>query len=317
MTRVLATRLLQAAVVVWLVVTASFVLIRFAPGDPFFAALEQPGVPAEAATAMREQFGYQRPLAEQYLRYLGGLLQGDLGWSHSRARPVREVLGALLPNTLLLAGTGLSLGLLFGMLIGAWQGWRAESRWSRVSDRLMLAVASVPEFILALLLAMLFALEWRLLPVSGMHSEGVTGFGDLLRHLVLPAGTLCIGITALLARHQRSAMRSVRDAEFIRAARATGIGERRIVWRHALRNSVAPVLTVLGSLLGGVASGTLLIERIYDWPGMGRAMLEAVGQRDYPLVSGAVLVTSLVVVAATLLSDLLVAWANPRLRRSL
>jgi peptide/nickel transport system permease protein len=181
----------------------------------------------------------------------------------------------------------------------------------------MLAITSVPEFILALLLAMLFALEWRLLPVSGMRTEGVTGTVDLLKHLVLPAGTLCLGITAVLARHQRSSMRGVREAEFIRAARASGIPEGRILWRHALRNSLAPVLTVLGSLLGTVASGTLLIERIFDWPGMGRAMLEAVGQRDYPLVSGAVLVSSLVVVAATLLSDLAVAWANPRLRRTL
>ncbi len=317
MLRVLTTRLFQAAIVVWLVVTASFVLIRLAPGDPFFSSLEQAGVGSEDASAMRQRFGYERPISEQYLRYLGGLAQGDFGWSHSRARPVREVIAALLPNTLLLAGTGLSLGLVFGVLIGTWQGWHAESRWSRYSDRLMLGLASVPEFILALLLAMVFALELRVLPVSGMHSEGVGGLADLLQHLVLPAGTLCLGVTALLARHQRSATRHVRDAEFIRAARASGISEGRIVWRHALRNSIAPVLTVLGSLLGTVASGTLLIERIYDWPGMGRAMLEAVGQRDYPLVSGAVLVTSLVVVAATLISDLLVAWANPRLRRSL
>lgn len=317
MLRVLTTRLLQAAIVVWLVVTASFVLIRLAPGDPFFTSLEQAGVAGEDASAMRQRFGYERPIGEQYLRYLGGLAQGDFGWSHSRARPVREVVAALLPNTLLLAGTGLSLGLVLGVLIGVWQGWHAESRWSKYSDRLMLALASVPEFILALLLSMVLALELRVLPVSGMHSEGVTGLVDLLQHLVLPAGTLCIGVTALLARHQRSATRHVRDAEFIRAARASGISERRIVWRHALRNSIAPVLTVLGSLLGAVASGTLLIERIFDWPGMGRALLEAVGQRDYPLVSGAVLVTSLVVVVATLISDLLVAWANPRLRRSL
>lgn len=317
MPRVLAIRLFQAAVVVWLVVSATFVLIRLAPGDPFFSSLDQPSVSSEAATAMRARFGYERPVSEQYLRYVGGLLQGDLGWSHSRARPVREVIAALLPNTLLLAGTGLSFGLLFGVLIGAWQGWRAESRWSRYSDRLLLALTSVPEFILALLLAMAFAIEWRLFPVSGMRSEGVTGLGDLLWHLALPAGSICLGVTALLARHQRSAMRSVRDAEFIRAARASGISERRIVWRHALRNSLAPVLTVLGSLLGGVASGTLLVERIFDWPGMGRAMLEAVGQRDYPLVSGAVLISSLVVVAGTLVSDLLVAWANPRLRRTL
>lgn len=317
MTRVLLTRFLQAASVVAVVVTLCFVLIRVAPGDPFFGALDEPGVPVEAAAAMREQFGYDQPIVTQFVRYVGGVVRGDFGWSHSRARPVSEVIGSLLPNTLLLAGTGLFFGLLLGVAIGAWQGWRAESLLARASDRALLVVSSVPEFVLALFFAMLFALHWKLLPVSGMRAEGVTAFGDVARHLVLPAGTIALAVAAIIARHQRAAMRSVRDAEFIRAARASGITEPRLVLRHALRNAIAPVLTVFGVLLGGVASGTVLIERIFDWPGMGRATLEAVGHRDYPLVAGAVLVTSLVVVVATLLADLAVAWADPRLRRTL
>ena len=311
------TRLLQAASVVGVVVTLCFFLIRVAPGDPFFSGLDEPGVPVEAAAAMREQFGYDKPVATQYVRYIGGVVRGDFGWSHSRARPVSEVIGSLLPNTLLLAGTGLFFGLVFGVLIGTWQGWRAETLLSRASDRALLIITSVPEFVLALGLAMLFALHWKLLPVSGMRAEGVTAFGDVARHLVLPAGTIALAVAAVIARHQRASMRIVRDAEFMRAARASGVSEGRLVRSHALRNAIAPVLTVFGVLLGGVASGTVLIERIFDWPGMGRAILEAVGQRDYPLVAGAVLVTSLVVVAATLLADLALAWADPRLRRSL
>ena len=317
MTRVLVIRLAQAIAVVGIVVTLCFALIRLAPGDPFFAALDQPGVPAEAAAAMRERFGYDQPLTVQYLRFIGNLAQGDLGWSHSRSRPVHEVIAALLPNSLLLAGTGLLVGTLVGVLLGAWQGWRSESRLATLTDRVMLTVASVPEFVLALLLAMLFALELRWLPVSGMRSEGVAGLGDLLRHLVLPAGTLAVMVAAVLARHQRAAMRSVRDAEFIRAARASGIAERRVLLRHALRNALAPVLTVLGVMLGAVAGGTVLIERVFDWPGMGRAIVEAVGQRDYPLVVGAVMVTSIAVTLASLLADLAVAWADPRLRSRL
>ncbi len=317
MTRVLLLRLAQAAVVVGLVVTLCFVLVRLAPGDPFFAGLDEPGVSSSAAAAMRERFGYDRPLPEQYLRYVSNALRGDFGWSHSRARPVRDVIAALLPNSLLLAGTGLALGLVLGVGIGAWQGWRAESRLSTASDRALLAVASVPEFVLALLLAMVFALELRWLPVSGMHEEGVSGLGDLLRHLALPAGTIALSVTAVLARHQRAAMRQVRDAEFIRAARALGVPERRVLFRHALRNAVAPVLTVFGVMLGAVAGGTVLVERVFDWPGMGRAIVEAVGQRDYPLVAAAVLVTSVAVVLATLLADLAVAWVNPRLRQRL
>ncbi|MBA3854562.1 MAG: ABC transporter permease [Gemmatimonas sp.] len=317
MTRVLVVRLAQALAVIGIVVTLCFALIRLAPGDPFFAALDQPGVPPETAAAMREAFGYDRPLHEQYLRFVSNLARGDLGFSHSRSRPVSEVIAALLPNSLLLSGTGLLLGTVFGVSIGAWQGWRAESRWARASDRALLALSSIPEFVLALLLAMLFALELRWLPVSGMHDEGINGIVDVLRHLVLPASTLAIMVGAILARHQRAAMRELRDAEFIRAARASGIPERRVLFRHALRNASAPVLTVLGVMLGAVAGGTVLIERVFDWPGMGRAVVEAVGQRDYPLVVGAVIVTSIAVTLATVLADLAVAWANPRLRNRL
>ncbi len=318
MTRVLLFRLAQATLVVALVVTACFALIRLAPGDPFFAALEQPDVPVEAAARMRAQFGYDRPIGEQYLRFLSGIARGDLGWSHSRARPVTEVLAQVVPNTLLLMGTALFVGLVLGVAVGAWQGWRAESRLARATDRLGVVLVSVPEFVLGLVMALLFAVVWRLLPIGGMRTEygpsGIAGLFDVLRHLVLPAGTLAIVIAAIVARHQRAAMRAVRDAEFLRAARAMGIPERRIVLRYALRNALAPVLTVMGVLLASLASGAVLIERIFAWPGMGRALVDAVLYRDYPLVAGAVLVTSIGVVGATLLADLAVWWADPRAR---
>lgn len=318
MRRVLLQRLGQAALVVVLVVTLCFVLIRLAPGDPFVAALDMPDVPADAAAAMAEQFGFDRPMHEQYLRYLGELLQGNLGYSTSRGRGVGEVLWLLLPNTLLLMGTALLLGLTAGIALGAWQGWRLESPVSRWSDRAALALVSVPEFILGLFLALTFALAWRVFPVGGMRTEfgpsGLGGLLDLLRHLVLPAGTLALGIAAIVARHQRAAMRSVRDTEFIRAARAAGVPERTLLWRYALRNALAPVFTVMGVLLTSLVSGAVLIERIFAWPGMGRALVDAVLYRDYHLVTGAVLVTSVGVVLATLAADLAVWWADPRAR---
>ena len=321
MARVLLLRCAQATLVVWLVVTLCFALIRVAPGDPFFAALDQPGVPPETAALMRERFGYDQPVAEQYVRFVAGLLRGDLGWSHSLSRPVTEVLRAVLPNTLLLVGTALFLGLGAGIAVGAWQGWHAESRASRWSDRALLALVSIPEFVLALLLALVFALSWRLFPLGGMRTEfGPTGLGgllDVLHHLALPAGTLALVVMAIIARHQRAAMREGRGAEFIRAARATGIPERRILLRHALRNALVPVLTVMGVMLASLASGAVLVERIFAWPGMGRAMVDAVLYRDYPLVAGGVLVTSVGVVLGTLIADLAVTWADPRLRQRL
>lgn len=321
MGRVLLVRLAHAALVVCVVVTLCFALIRLAPGDPFFTALDFPGVPSDAADAMRARFGYDRPLPEQFGRFVSGLLRGDLGWSHSRGEPVADAIAALLPNTVLLMGTALLLGGLAGIALGAWQGWCAESPLSRWSDRAGLVVLSVPEFVLALCLALAFGSVWALFPTTGMRSDlppgGVAGLVDVAHHLVLPAASLAAVVTAIIARHQRAAMHEVRDAEFIRAARASGIPEGRIVLRHALRNALVPVLTVLGVLLASLASGAVVVERVFAWPGMGRAIVEAVHYRDYPLVAGGVLVTSLGVVAATLLADLAVAWADPRLRRRL
>jgi peptide/nickel transport system permease protein len=318
--RFLLHRLLHALLVVLLVVSICFVLIRTAPGDPFFTGLEAFDVPQESAQLMRERFGYDRPVTEQYLRFVGALGRGDLGWSHSRNRPVSEVLGNTLPNTVLLMSTALGFGMLVGIGFGGWFGWRG-GRLSRAVDRAALAVLSVPEFVIALLLALGPALAWRWFPMGGMRTEfgpgGLAGVLDVLHHLALPAGALGLAIAAIIARHQLASMRAVRDAEFIRAARATGVPERRILWRHALRNALVPVLTVLGVLLPSIVGGAVLVERVFAWPGMGRVLVDAVAFRDYPLVVGTVLVTSIGVVVATLLADLAVAWADPRLRSRL
>jgi peptide/nickel transport system permease protein len=313
-------RLLHAALVVLLVVSICFVVIRNAPGDPFFTGLETFEVPQASAQLMRERFGYDRPIAEQYVRFLGALVRGDLGWSHSRQRPVAEVLASTLPNTFLLMSTALIAGVLFGVGVGGWVGWRG-GQLARIVDRAALAIVSIPDFVLALLLALGPALAWRLFPMGGMRTEfgpeGLAGVIDVLHHLALPAAALALAIGAVVARHQLAAMREVREAEFIRAARATGIPEHRIFRQHALRNALVPVLTVLGVLLPSLVGGAVLVERVFAWPGMGRVLLDAVGFRDYPLVVGAVLVISTGVVVATVLADLAVAWADPRMRSRL
>lgn len=320
MLRVVFSRLLHGALVVILVVTACFALIRLAPGDPFFAGLDAADVPADVAAQMRASFGYDRPLHEQYGRFISALTRGDLGWSHSRSRPVIDVLIAALPNTFILMATALGLGFVFGVGVGAWQGWR-DGPLGRGLDRIALLLLSIPDFVLALLLSLGPALAWGLFPIGGMRTEfgprGVAGLLDLLHHLALPALTLALLIAATVARHQRASMLVVREAEFVRAARATGIRERRILLRHALRNSLTPVLTVMGVLLPTLVGGAVLVERIFAWPGMGRTMVDAVSFRDYPLVAGGVLVTSVAVVLGTLIADLAVVWADPRVRRRL
>ena len=318
MIRVVLSRLGQGAAVVALVVTFCFVLIRLAPGDPFAVSLEHEDVTAEMRDRMRRVHGFDRPIAEQYLLFIRNVPRGELGWSTSRGQPVAQVLTEAVPPTLLLMGTALLLGGIAGIAMGAWQGWRGNTRATRLASRLSLVVLAVPEFVVALLLVAGPAVAWGLFPVTGMEDDftpsGLAGLLDRLHHLALPAATLAVLVAAVVARHQRRAILGVVDADFVRAARAKGVTEFRILTRHALRNALVPVLTLAGVLFPALVSGAVLVERIFAWPGMGRAVVDAVVRRDYPLVGGAVLVTSLAVVAGTILADLAVAWADPRRR---
>jgi peptide/nickel transport system permease protein len=318
--RVLLARLAQGASVVALVLTLGFVLVRLAPGDPFAASIEHESLSPELRDRMRTLHGFDRPIMEQYGLYLRNVARGELGWSFSRGQPVAQALRDAVPPTLLLMGSALLLGIVGGVLIGSWQGWRGDTRASRGVGRLTLVLLSVPEFVLALLLVMGPALAWGLFPVTGMRSDfapsGVRGLFDLLHHLALPASTLAVIIAAVVARHQHRAMLAVVDTEFVRAARAKGLVESRVLWRHALRNALTPVLALTGVMFPALIGGAVLVERVFAWPGMGRAVVEAVSRRDYPLVSAAVLVSALAVVLGTLVADLAVAWADPRQRRA-
>lgn len=320
MSHVLIARLGQAALVVALVVSASFLLIRLAPGDPFLAVYDEQQVPASVRERLRASFGFEDPVPVQFARFVGNAFRGEFGWSVTRSSPVRDVLARALPNTLLLMGTAFLVGLFGGGALGAWQGWRPRSGFARFTDRLGLLVLSVPEFVLALLLMLGPALALGWFPVAGMREEfgpgGLAGFLDLLHHLALPGFTLAIILAAMVARHQRAAMLGVRDAEFVRAARAKGVPERRVFLRHALRNALGPVLTLTGVLLPSVLGGAVLVEKIFAWPGMGLTTVDAVLARDYHLVVGCVIVSSVCVVLGTLLADLALLWADPRLRRA-
>ncbi|MCC7000592.1 MAG: ABC transporter permease [Gemmatimonadaceae bacterium] len=320
MIRVVLSRLGQGATIVALVVSGCFALIRLAPGDPFAVSYVQENVTAEMRDRMRRIYGFDRPIAEQYVLFVRNVARGELGWSFSRGRPVAQVLAEAVPPTLLLMGTALLLGGVGGVAVGAWQGWRGDTRKTRIVGRVSLVILSMPEFVLALLLALGPALAWGLFPVTGMQSDfappGIAGVLDVLHHLVLPALTLALVVCAMVARHQRRAILAVTDADFVRAARAKGVPEHRILLRHALRNALVPVLTLAGVLFPALIGGAVLVERVFAWPGMGSVVVDAVVRRDYPLVGGSVLLSSLAVVMGTVLADIAVAWADPRRRQS-
>jgi peptide/nickel transport system permease protein len=319
--RYLARRLLQAAVIVAIVATITFVLIHIAPGDPFSAVMDNPNVSEHVRATLRAQYGLDRPLPEQFVRYVGQLARGELGWSFSHDRPVREVLAQALPNTLVLMVIALVGSFALGILIALIQVARRGSATDHALSAISLFFYSVPDFWFAILALLTFTYWLPIFPVGGavdpvMHEY--MGFGarivDRIRHLALPALTLTILASPAVARYQRAALLDVLPADYIRTARLKGLTEREILRRHALRNALLPIISLLGLSFPALLTGAFFIEKIFAWPGMGLAVINAIGTRDYPLVVGGVILGSIMVTLGSILADLLYAWADPRLR---
>ena len=321
MLRYIAQRLAQAAVIVAIVAAITFALIHLAPGDPFSAVMDNPNVSETVRQTLRAQYGLDRPLPVQLVRYVNSLAHGELGWSFSHERPVREVLGSALPNTLLLMGVALVGSFTLGILIALIQVARRGSVTDHALSGISLFFFSMPDFWLAILALLTFTYWLPIFPVGGavdpvMHEYlGLGGrIVDRLRHLVLPALTLTVMASASVARYQRAALLDVLPADYIRTARLKGLTERQILRRHALRNALLPIITMVGLSFPALLTGAFFVEKIFAWPGMGYAVVSAIGTRDYPLVVGGVIIGSIMVTLGSLLSDLLYALADPRLR---
>lgn len=319
----LLRRLAQGLAVVFGAVSLTFLLIHAAPGEPFAEVLEDARLSPEAVAELRARYGLDQSLPAQYARFLAGVARGDFGVSLSHQRPVAAVLADALPNTLLLMSVALVIGFAGGIALGAAQGARAGSRFDRLTGSLSLTVAALPEFWLALMAMLLFAGTWRLLPVSGMTDPVLHAYLsplgrvlDVARHLVLPAGTLALIIGAAVSRYQRAALLEVLPDPWVRTARAKGLPGRAVVFRHALRNALLPIITLGGLAVPALLGGAVFVEGIFAWPGMGRLVVEAMQTRDYPVVLASVMLGSVLVVAGGLIADLLYAACDPRLRRA-
>ena len=321
MRRFVAGRLAQAAIVVLLVTTVTFVLVHLAPGDPIAAALDRPGVTEAVRQQWRESFGLDRPIGEQYLRWLANAARGELGWSFSFRLPVRDVIADALPRTLLLVGLTMVLSFALGIVVAVLQTERPGGRRDRWLGRILLLVYSVPDFWLALVALLIFAYRIPILPPSGIVDPVMHDYMsfsgrllDRLQHLVLPVTTLTLLATAAISRHQRSALFEVMPSDWMRTAIAKGLSRRRAVRRHALRNALLPSITLAGLYLPALAAGALFVEKVFSWPGMGLLAANAIAARDYPLITAAVLVTSVAVALGALLADVAAAAADPRIR---
>jgi peptide/nickel transport system permease protein len=317
-------RLAAAFVLLWLVVTLTFVLVRLAPGDAA-ALLVPPTATPEDAARLRAELALDAPIAVQYAKWIGGLLRGDLGESFSQRRPVARVLREALPVSLGLGGSSLVLTLLVGVAVGTLQATRRGTIVDPVLTFATTAIYAAPSYWLALSLIAVFtygATVWGLpvglrLPAFGIRDPaGVeTGWAaavDLVRHAVLPVTVLAAVGAAGIARYARSTVADLAAAEWVRTARAKGLRSRAVYGRHVLANALPPLVVLLGLSLPGVVAGSVFVESVFAWPGMGRVMVVAIASRDYPVVMGATVLYAALVILANLAADLVLPLLDPR-----
>jgi peptide/nickel transport system permease protein len=291
-----------------------FLVLQLAPGDPAEIMLGPEATQAEL-DRLRAELGLTEPLPVQYARWLALVAQGDLGRSFWTRRPVLPEVLDRFQATLVLTGTGLLLSTVLGIALGVASATRPNSLLDRVSAMASLFGASMPVFWLGIVLMVVFALWLGWLPASGMYAPyGGGNLQDLLAHLALPAVTIAAASTTLVARLTRSTLLDVLGQDYVRTARAKGLGEGRVVVRHGLQNALIPIVTVVGVQAGYLLGGAVLTETVFAWPGVGTLMLQAILQRDFPLVQGCVLIVALTFVLVNLVVDLLYAWLDPRIR---
>ena len=291
-----------------------FAIMALIPGDPATAILGSYATPENVARLNRD-LGLDKPLVQQYFIWLRNLLHGDFGRSYSLNRPVLDEVWERFSATLILAGAALVLCTIWGLLIGIWTAARQYGWTDRLLTFVVLIGISVPSFWLGLLLILLFAVELRWLPASGMHAiYGGGDLPDLLRHLILPALTLSVVATGVIARLTRAAMLEMLRQDFIRTARAKGVSEGRVLYVHAFKAALVSVMPVIGVQAGFVLGGAVYIETVFQWPGIGRMLVQAISTRDILLVQGGVVVVAACYVLFNLLVDLAQCWLDPRIR---
>lgn len=313
MLQFLILRLGQALIVIAVVSIITFGIIYSAPGGP--EVLLAPDVDKATVALFADRYGLNDPVPLQYARWVGNALRGDLGVSFTYQRPVLEIFLGRLPATLLLSFASLLLAVILALPLGIVSAVRRYSRIDYAVTVVSLLGISVPVFWFGILCIILFGVIWPVLPAGGMYTVGMPfSFLDRLSYLVLPAAVLGLTNMAEIARYTRSSMVNVLNEDFVRTARAKGLRERTVVYMHALRNALLPVVTVIGLLLPRLIGGTAITESVFAWPGIGRMAVDGALQRDYPVVMVVTLAVSVGVVISSLITDLVYALLDPRIR---
>jgi ABC-type dipeptide/oligopeptide/nickel transport system permease component len=304
MSRHFLQRILYTLPALWLILTMVFLLIHIVPGDPVLQMLGQ-DARVEDVAQLRHTLGLDQPLGLQYMRYLVGLARGDWGQSLRYASPVRPIVLARFPATLELSLAALAVCLVIAIPAGVFSARRRGSKSDHATSFFTLLGLSVPNFALGPILILVFSIEIGWLPVSGRGG---------ISHLILPAATLGAALAAILTRMVRGSMIEELSSDYVRTARAKGITETSVLFRHAFPNALIPVITIVGLQFGSLLAGTIVTETIFSWPGIGRLAVQAISARDYPLLQGCILIIAVSYVAVNLLTDLVYAMVDPRVR---
>lgn len=319
MTRYIAKRIVTAIPMLWLGLTLTFFIMHLAPGDPTDKYVS-PNFDPAVKQHMMQKFGLDQPLYVQYWRWLSSFVQGDFGMSFDRARPVRQVIGPALGNTLILSSLALIVSLTTGVLLGIISAIKRGSGGDDVLTVGSLFLYSMPGFWLGLMLILLFSRILGWLPTSGITSTNYEYMGlgkqilDRLVHLILPVFVLAATSTASTMRYMRGSMLEILQQDFIRTARAKGLPERTVILKHAVRNALSPVITLFGLSVPYIFSGAVIIEIVFAWNGMGRVMVDSIFQRDYPVIIAGTAIIFAMVLLGNLLADVLYGVVDPRVR---
>lgn len=313
-------RLFYGVILIFAVVVLNFILIRLAPGDPAIViAGEMGGATQEILDSIRVEYGLDKPLLVQLAIYLGQIAQGDFGESFYWNRPVTYLIGLKIWQTILLVVAAQIIAICIGTVMGVLAARRPQGPFSAFVAVFSTVGYALPVFWTGLMLIILFASIIPIFPIEGMYSARFEGgwfayMLDVLHHLILPATTLAIIFLAIYARLERASMIEVLGADYVRTARAKGVPEMVVVFKHALRNAVLPIITVAGLQFGNLISGALLVETVFNWPGMGTLAFESILRRDYPTAMGVLIFSAAMVVVANIVTDLSYRLADPRIR---
>lgn len=319
--RYVGLRLLQAIPLLLGVIVINFVLIHAAPGDPVTVMIGPGTVSQEFIEQVRRDLGLDRPLVLQFFTYVANVAQGDLGQSYAYRQPVMDVVLSRLPATLLLMGTAYALAAIVGVALGVVSALHPRSWIDNLASLVSVVGYSVPAFWTSFLAILVFALGLRWFPAGGMVDvrSTATGFGralDILHHMVLPVLVLTFFYSALVARLTRASMLETLQSDYIVMARAKGLSGLRVTFRHALPNALLPVITIIGLQFGDLLAGAVLTETVFAWPGLGRLIIDAAGQRDFPLLMGVFIMSASLAIVANIITDLLYMVVDPRIRLS-